>query len=115
PTSRELLTASYFRALTTDPEEPMRVRLRQNAVDRWRPEAPIRVYHSPVDGEGSFEDALVSVRRLRSRGADVTVRRLPGLDHVTSWVRAMPQAADWFERRAAASPELVAPDPGAVV
>jgi hypothetical protein len=44
-------TASYFRALTTDPDEPMRVRLRQNAVDRWRPRAPIRIYHSPIDEE----------------------------------------------------------------
>jgi hypothetical protein len=92
PTSRELLTASWFQAVTTDPDEPMRVRLRQNAVDRWRPEAPIRIYHSPVDEEVSFGDVLVSVERLRRRGADVTVRRLPGLDHVNSWVQAMPRA-----------------------
>ena len=101
-TSRELLTASYFQALTTDPGEELRVRLRQNAVDRWRPRAPIRVYHSPVDEEVAFEDMLVSVERLRHRGAEVTVRRLPGLDHVNSWVRAMPRAAGWFERRSAA-------------
>jgi hypothetical protein len=102
PTSRELLTASYFRAVRTNPDEPMRVRLRQNAVDRWQPRTPIRVYHSPVDEEVSFEDMLVSVGRLRSRGAEVTVRRLPGLDHVNSWVRAMPGAADYFETLSAA-------------
>jgi hypothetical protein len=96
PTSRELLTASWFQAVTTDPDEPMRVRLRQNAVDRWRPEAPIRVYHSPVDEEVSFGDVLVSVQRLRRRGADVTVKRLPGLDHVNSWVQAMPRAVRYF-------------------
>ena len=101
-TSPELLTASYFRAVRTNPDEPLRVRLRQNAVDRWRPRAPIRVYHSPVDEEVAFEDVLVSVGRLRSRGAEVTVRRLPGLDHVNSWVRAMPRAAGWFERLSAA-------------
>ena len=39
PTSRELLTACYLRAVTTDPDEELRVRLRQNAVDRWRPRA----------------------------------------------------------------------------
>jgi pimeloyl-ACP methyl ester carboxylesterase len=43
-----------------------------------------------------FEDVLVSVERLRHRGADVTVRRLPGLDHVHSWVQAMPRAARYF-------------------
>jgi hypothetical protein len=102
PTSRELLTASYFRTVTTNRNDEFRVRLRQNAVDRWRPRAPIRVYHSPVDEEVAFRDMLVSVERLRSRGAEVTVRRLPGLDHVNSWLRAMPRAAGWFERRSAA-------------
>jgi hypothetical protein len=95
-TTRELLTASYFRAVTSNPDEPLRVRLRQNAVDRWRPDAPIRVYHSPVDEEVPFEDTLVSVDRLRKRGADISVRRLPGFDHVNSWVQAMPRAARYF-------------------
>jgi hypothetical protein len=96
PTSRELLTPSFFRAVSSNPDHPLRVRLRQNAVDRWRPDAPIRVYHSPVDEEVPFEETLVSVDRLRRRGADVSVRQLPGLDHVTSWVRAMPRAARYF-------------------
>jgi hypothetical protein len=95
PTSRELLRVSFFRAVS-DPDHPLRVRLRQNAVDRWRPDAPIRVYHSPDDEEVFFGDVLVSVDRLRRRGADVTVRTLPGFDHVNSWVQAMPRAARYF-------------------
>ena len=95
-TSRELLRASYFRAVSNNPDNPLRLRLRGNAVDRWRPRAPIRVYHSPDDEEVFFEDLLVSVDRLRSRGADITVRTLPGLDHVNSWVQAMPRAARYF-------------------
>ena len=95
-TSRELLRASYFRAVSNNPDDPLRVRLRQNAVDRWRPDAPIRVYHSPDDEEVFFEDMLVSVDRLRNRGADVTLEMLPGLDHVNSWVQAMPRAVRWF-------------------
>jgi hypothetical protein len=96
PTSRELIRASYFRAVRDDPDEPLRVRLRQNAVDRWRPAAPIRVYHSQDDEEVFFEDMLVSVDRLRNRGADITVKPLPGFDHVNSWVQAMPRAASYF-------------------
>ena len=95
-TSRELLRASYFRAVSNNPDDPLRVRLRNNAVDRWRPDAPIRVYHSPDDEEVFFEDMLVSVDRLRNRGADVTLEMLPGLDHVNSWVQAMPRAAEYF-------------------
>ena len=56
----------------------------------------MRVYHSPDDEEVPYEDALVSVDRLRSRGADVTVRPLPGFDHVNSWIQAMPRAVNWF-------------------
>jgi hypothetical protein len=97
PTARALLRPSYYANVSTDPNDPLRVRLRQNAVDQWRPEAPIRVYHSPDDEEVFFEDALVSVNRLRHRGADVTVETLPGFDHVGSWIQAMPRAVTYFK------------------
>ena len=95
-TARELLTPSYYAELTTQPQTPLRVRLRQNAVDRWGPDAPVRVYHSPEDEEVPYADALESVNRLRGRGGDVTVRPLPGFDHVNSWIQAMPRAVTWF-------------------
>lgn len=97
-TSRELLTRSYDARVTSDPGNPLRVRLRQNAVDQWRPAAPIRIYHSPDDEEVDYTAALVSVNRLRQRGADVSVRTLPGFDHVNSWVQAMPRAVRYFKR-----------------
>jgi hypothetical protein len=95
PTSRELLRPSYFDAVRTNPADPMRVRLRQNAVDRWRPEAPIRMYHSPDDEEVPYDDALVSVDRLQRRGGDITFERVAG-DRVNSWVQALPRAAAYF-------------------
>ena len=75
PTSQELLQESYVNAVRSNPADPMRVRLRQNAVDRWHPEAPIRIYHSPDDEEVFYDDALVSVEpaspsRGRRRPAD---------------------------------------------
>ena len=94
--SRALLRSSYYASVNADPRNPLRVRLRQNAVDQWRSHAPLRIYHSPDDEEVPYEDALVSVDRLRSRGTDVTVRPLPGFDHVNSWVQAMPRAVTWF-------------------
>jgi pimeloyl-ACP methyl ester carboxylesterase len=96
PTSRDLLQPSFLAAVRDHPGHLLRVRLRQNAVDRWRPEAPIRVYHSPDDEEVFFADVLVSAERLRRRGAGVTVERLPGFDHLNSWIQAMPRAVRWF-------------------
>ena len=74
----------------------MRVRLRENAVDRWRPEAPVRVYHSPVDEEVPYDVALVSVDRLRRARRDDRRAHAPGFDHVNSWIQAMPRAVRWF-------------------
>jgi hypothetical protein len=95
-TTRALLRPSFYANVIANPQHPLRVRLRQNAVDRWRPDAPLRVYHSIDDEEVSYGQALVSVDRLRDRGAEVSVRTLRGFDHVNSWVQAMPRAAIWF-------------------
>jgi predicted esterase len=97
PNSRALLTSRYYAHVTADPRDPLRIRLRQNAVDQWRPRAPVRVYHSTDDEEAPYADALESVAHLRSRGADVTLRPLTGgFDHVNSWIQAMPQAVAWY-------------------
>ena len=96
PPARDLLKPSYFAQVATNRDDPIRVCLRENAVDRWRPEAPVRVYHSPVDEEAPYDDALVSVERLRRRGATIAVRTLPGFDHVNSWIQALPRAVRWF-------------------
>jgi pimeloyl-ACP methyl ester carboxylesterase len=85
PNSRALLTSRYYARVTADPRDSLRIRLRQNAVDQWRPRAPVRVYQSTDDEEAPYADALASVERLRGRGAHVTVRTLTGgLDHVNS-------------------------------
>jgi fermentation-respiration switch protein FrsA (DUF1100 family) len=96
PPARDLLKPSYYAQVTTNRDDPMRVRLRENAVDRWRPDAPVLAFHSPVDEEVPYDNALVSVERLRRRGATIAVRTLPGFDHVNSWIQALPRAVRWF-------------------
>jgi hypothetical protein len=91
-----VVTPSYLAQLTTNRDTPMRVRLRENAVDRLRLEAPVRVYHSPVDEEVDYGFTLVSVERKRRRGATIDVRTLPGFDHINSWIQALPRAVRWF-------------------
>jgi pimeloyl-ACP methyl ester carboxylesterase len=97
PPARAILTDSFLARLATNRNEPMRVRLRENAVDRgWNPRAPLRVYQSDADEEVPFDDALVSVDRLHRAGATITVRTFSGLDHVNSWIQTMPRAIQWF-------------------
>jgi predicted esterase len=94
--SRRLLTPSFFATVTADSHHPLRLRLRQNAVDQWTPHSPIRIYHSRDDEEVPYEQAIASAERLSTHGADVTVRTLSKFDHVNSWIQAMPRAARWF-------------------
>jgi hypothetical protein len=96
PNGRELITRRYTMKLLTDPWDRLRLRLRQNAVDRWRPEAPVRVYQSTDDEEAPYQDVLESVARLRHAGADVTVQTLTGFDHINTWIQVLPSAVSWF-------------------
>ena len=96
PTGRDLITPSYRRKLTTDLGEPLRVRLRQNAVDHWRPKAPLMVFQSTDDEEAPYADALDEVAHLRRAGADVTVETLTGFDHINTLVQIMPRVITWF-------------------
>jgi fermentation-respiration switch protein FrsA (DUF1100 family) len=96
PPARDLLKPSYYEQITANRDDPMRIRLRENAVDRWHPEAPVLAFHSSADEEVPYDEALVSVERLRRRGATIAVRTLPGFDHVNSWIQALPRAVRWF-------------------
>jgi pimeloyl-ACP methyl ester carboxylesterase len=96
PPARDLLKPAYYAQVTTNRDDPMRVRLRENAVDRWSPKAPVLAFHSLEDEEAPYDDALVSIERLRRRGATVAVRTLAGFDHVNSWIQALPRAVRWF-------------------
>jgi hypothetical protein len=96
PIGRELITPSYTRRVTTDPREPLRLRLRQNAVDRWRPKAPLVVYQSTDDEEAPYADALESVAHLRHAGGHVRVETLTGFDHINTLVQIYPRAVSWF-------------------
>ena len=91
-TSRDLLTPSYYADLIAGRRNPFRVRLRQNAVDRWRPaRAPARLPQPRRRGGPLRRRARVCRPHAKPRGADVKVRPLPGFDHVNSWIQAMPQ------------------------
>jgi pimeloyl-ACP methyl ester carboxylesterase len=96
PTVRELVLPSWYADVAANASHAFRVRLRQNAVDQWRPLAPVRIYHSRDDEEAPYQDMLASVDRLRSRGGEVDVRTLAGFDHVNSWIQAMPRSVKWF-------------------
>ncbi|AKT38467.1 alpha/beta hydrolase [Chondromyces crocatus] len=96
PTAKETLEPTFHDAVLGDAQHALRKTLRQNQVDDWRPTAPIRSYHSPSDEEVSYTDAQTSVAKLNGKGGSVTLETLNNLDHVNSWLQAMPRAVTWF-------------------
>ena len=54
PPARDLLKPSYYAQVTTNRDDPMRVRLRENTVDRWRPEAPVARLPQPGRRRGAI-------------------------------------------------------------
>lgn len=97
-TSKLLLKPAYYNDLKTNPNNALRVRMRQNAVDRWRPGAPLRAYHSPEDEEVFYADAEDSIRRINNHGGNARLVDIDGQDHINTWIRAMPRAAAWFKQ-----------------
>ena len=87
PDAQQLLTPSFQAAVRANPQHPMRVRLRQNAVDRWTPQAPLRVYHSPTTRKFRMRERSIQSIGCGAGGGR-QVRTLPGFDHVNSWVQA---------------------------
>ena len=95
-TSRELLTPSYYAELITQPRTSIprpAAPERSGSVGARRARARLP---QPRRRGGPLRRRARSVDRLRSRGGDVTVRPLPGFDHVNSWIQAMPRAVTWF-------------------
>jgi pimeloyl-ACP methyl ester carboxylesterase len=93
---RELLKPEFYANVSINPWHPLRVRLRQNAVDRWHPKAPLHIYHSVDDEEVPYADAQKSVARLKGNKTNIELEPLAGFDHVNSWIQAMPRAANWY-------------------
>ena len=73
PTSRELLQPAYFNAGAEQPGHPMRVRLRQNAVDRWRPRGPDPRLSQPDGRRGPVRRRPRLGRSPPARGGDITL------------------------------------------
>ena len=96
PTARRCSLRISPRSPRTAPPDPRPAageRRRSMAADR-----PVRTYHSPDDEEVPYEDALVSVERLRRRGATPPSRRWPVSITSTAGSRRCRGRCDGFDR-----------------
>ncbi|MFD7549366.1 hypothetical protein [Streptomyces sp. NPDC059816] len=96
-TSKELFTPEFLDRVR-HPTGELRQQLR--ALDTtcdWRPDVPVRIFHSPDDADVAFTNARHCSGQLTANGVEHEVVRVPG-DHNGSVRSALPQVVGVFGR-----------------
>ncbi len=68
-TISELFKANYIQDFLTNSENPFRKKLRENNVDNWKPEFPVRIIHCKHDDVLPFDLAKLSYSKMAALGS----------------------------------------------
>jgi pimeloyl-ACP methyl ester carboxylesterase len=91
----ELLTPEFFDKVH-DPRSPIRVHLRDNAVEDVCLRSPIRMFHMLDDDEVPYELSVHALQQLAVCN-DVELLDWVGTDHLNTWHETLPGVRDWFD------------------
>jgi hypothetical protein len=93
------LRPAVVAALTNDPGSPLYQALRDNDLDRWKPVAPMRLYHCSGDLDVLPANSQVAYSNFVARGAAQVqlIDPMPGADHSGCVIPALTAAKAWFD------------------
>jgi hypothetical protein len=91
----EMLTPAFFDEAHAS-SSPIRVHLRDNAVDGVCLSSPIRMMHMLDDDEVPYELALDGLVKL-SDCNEVDLLTVVGANHLQTWHETLPDVRDWFD------------------
>jgi hypothetical protein len=94
-----ILVPSVRSALTNDPGSPLYQALRDNDLYRWKPVAPVRLYHCSGDQDVLPANSQVAYSNFVAQGASQVqlVDPSPGGDHSSCVIPALTAAKAWFD------------------
>ena len=94
-----ILVPAVRSALTNDPGSPLYQALRDNDLYRWKPIAPVRLYHCSGDQDVLPANSQVAYSNFVARGASqvLVVDPSPGADHSGCVIPALAAAKAWFD------------------
>ena len=93
-----IFTPSVHNSLTNDPGSPLYTALRDNDLDRWRPLAPVRLYHCDGDMDVPYANSQVAYSNFLAQGSSVQlVDPSPGANHTGCAIPALEAAKAWFD------------------
>ena len=97
-TISSIFTPAVLSALTNDPGSPLYAALRANDLYRWKPVAPVRLYHCSGDLDVLPANSQVAYSNFLAQGCTVLlVDPSPGADHTACAIPALEAAKAWFD------------------
>ena len=93
------LQPAVVHSLTNDPGSPLYQALRDNDLYRWKPVAPIHLYHCSGDQDVLPANSQVAYSNFVARGAAQVqlIDPMPGADHTSCAIPALTAAKGWFD------------------
>lgn len=95
----QILKPEYLAAFRADPRHPLRLALQDNDLYRWKPRAPLRLYHCAGDRDVIIANSQVAYASFLSLGASQVqlIDPLPAADHGACAQPSLVLAKDWFD------------------
>ena len=95
----QIFKPEYLTAFITNPRHPLRLALQDNDCYRWRPRAPMRMYHCAGDQDVIIANSQVALATFQSLGATqvVLIDPNPATNHVGCAQPSLLDAKAWFD------------------
>jgi hypothetical protein len=94
-----ILVPAVLSSLTNDPGSPLYQALRDNDLYRWKPVAPVRLYHCSGDLDVLPANSQIAYSNFVAQGASQVqlIDPMPGADHSGCVIPALTAAKAWFD------------------
>ncbi len=95
---KELANEDFINGFLDGSEKDVVDAFRENNLLSWKPEAPIRFYHSNGDEVVPYQNMLTAAEKLKENGAtDIEMVTIEGLTHEDAGLPAIIMMLDWFD------------------
>jgi hypothetical protein len=99
PDPVQILKPAYLAEFRANPRHPLRLALADNDLYRWRPRAPMRLYHCAADQDVIIANSQVALASFQALG-DTQVQLidpLPTADHAGCSEPSLALTKEWFD------------------
>ncbi len=95
---KKIILDSVLQDIINNPNNPLRVDLRDNDLYDWTPQAPTRLYYCTLDEQVPYQNALVADSVMHQNGApDLVAMDLGALGHGPCATPAITQSIQFFD------------------